>query len=515
MKGRERVLKKISFIVVVGLIVGSLTSVAIGAVDGNDTTAGANVSNSDNSIAAARTPWEAQHPGKGFDDQVAYHRDFRAQFDFLPDSDAVIAAVMSSAPRNGSFEQWGLHLTGLELAELNRRDRIETARPPITAAVMNTGLTEEDAYEDGLSNVEWMGPDFAGSWIDQMDGGKIKIAVKVGPGFESARGRATAVLNALVADGLVTETDVEFIAAQYSLAEITDAADAFFDGPHGESLYGFFYVPDFSRNALVIHAEPQVYDVAVEFASQYPEGMIIVESAPEGSTSPDTVAAPASNHSSPHAGVKIDLYRTSDGLWGGGCTWGFTARTTNFIYAISAYHCHPDYQTGVFKHGNTSDVRVVVGGQQVSNAGFSFSYNGERGEITRAQILSLSTTDDNNCYHADADCNASIVRRELTGETGVGETKCSSMRTTNDYKCGTVLSNDWRGTAEGIQRRWIRQINFHNQDGDSGSGWKESTLATAITNWRLNWPMNDTLATHMYYVETKLGVTTCGTSGAC
>ncbi len=380
---------------------------------------------------------------------------------------------------------------------------------------MGTGLTEEDAALNDLANATWMGEFYAGSWIDQLNGGKITIATKSGAASGAAAARGLALASDLIQSGHILESDVQFVEHEFSLAEITDAADAFFSGPLQELGDGAYAFVDEPRNTLVIRAEPTAVDSIEQFANENAPGLVTVTLVPEGATSPTPAAAPQSNHSSPHAGVKLNLNRASDNVSGGNCTWGFTARTSTSIYAITAYHCHPDHQWGVSKHGVTSSVKVTVGGQVVSSSGFSYSYNGERGEVTRAQILSLSITDDNNCYHSDSDCNTRISRREYTYETGVGETKCASLRGTNDYRCGTIVSNNWVGTFEGVPMKWIRQITFYASLSDSGGGWKESTRATAITNGRIGSPDWDTLATHMYYVETKLSVTTCGTSGSC
>ena len=101
-----------------------------------------------------------------------------------------ILRTMALDSDNGAYEKWGLHLSDEELAELNRRDATEVARAPVAAAVMNTGLSEEDAGRLALKNEEWMGESYAGSWIDQQDGGRIKVAIRTGDGFEEARARA-------------------------------------------------------------------------------------------------------------------------------------------------------------------------------------------------------------------------------------------------------------------------------------------------------------------------------------
>ncbi|MCP4964198.1 MAG: hypothetical protein GY926_03085 [bacterium] len=425
---------------------------------------------------------------------------------------------MSEAPSNGSFDALGLHLTDSEFLEMERRAAIESELEPIAAAVQDTGLTEEDAYEEGLSNEDWMGIDFGGSWIDQMDGGKLRVAIRTGPGFAAAQTRATSVVDDLIGAGRIAASDVELVPVVYSLAELTDVADAFFDGPHAKYVEGFAYTPSVMDNALVIDAEPDVQKAAEEFAKGYPTGMVVVRPVPKGGTTFYEIGNPASPHDDPHAGVAIDLVE-----YGGGeshaCTWGFTARQNDVLNAIVASHCLPghDGQSGAY-YGLllASDVRAT--GQILSGYSTTYGYYGERGDIGKAAITRPYNMDDPNCYHADLDCNSRILRRMYTSETSVGTTMCASMRTANDWHCGVIITNNWSGTVNGVHRKWMRQINYAGADGDSGSGWRpfqrtSADKAMGIASFS-NYA-NSILVTHMYYGETKLNVITCGTSGVC
>ena len=92
---------------------------------------------------------------------------------------------------------------------------------------------------------------------------------------------------------------------------------------------------------------------------------------------------------------------------------------------------------------------------------------------------------------------------------------CDETPQGSNWSSGGIVTNNWRGTVYGIQRKWMRQIDPAADEGDSGSGWKPFTythrdLATGIASFADG---STALATHMYDVETKLGVTTCGTSG--
>lgn len=121
--------------------------------------------------------------------------------------------------------------------------------------------------------------------------------------------------------------------------------------------------------------------------------------------------------------------------------------------------------------------------------------------------------DDYDCYHSGSDCGTQIVRREKTTETKEGETKCASLPFTSPhYQCSTLTHNNYQ---VGI-KTWIRRTNHNVTDagGDSGTGLKESTLATGILGAELG-SSGGVLWTHAYYVENTLGVTICGTSGVC
>ncbi|MCP3996290.1 MAG: hypothetical protein GY722_14700 [bacterium] len=162
-----------------------------------------------------------------------------------------------------------------------------------------------------------------------------------------------------------------------------------------------------------------------------------------------------------------------------------------------------------------ADVRS--GGQILSGYSLTYGYNGERGEIGRAQITRPGNMDDANCYHYYYDCYHTISRRLLTSETAVGTTQCASLRVADYMGCGGLVTNNWSGTINGIQRKWMREVNYAAGNSDSGSGWKpfayaQRQLAMGIASFADG---STVLVTHMYYVETELNVTTCGTSGVC
>lgn len=479
-------------------------------------------------IEDARLAWSLAHPALDFDASVAYQQAFRSEFDFAADDEATIATAMVYAEDNGSFEKYGLHLTDDEFAELERRGRISQELSRIKVAFVGTGLSEEDLHEDpALTPQDVWGSAFAGSWIDQHEGGRLRIAVVGGSKDATAATlRASGVVDDLVRGGSLSVTDFELVPAEFSYADLVSAQEQWVDGATKigalSDARGFASDIDLQANQLVVfYGSDSQLEYAEEFVRSMPDGMVRIGG--QGPTVRE-ISNPASNHDWPHAGLVLHVEK-QDSTSPVTCTWGLTARTSSYVYAITAAHCSPyrsevdnppsywewenytiSTQSGGYRHD------AYHGTRDVSEDGYTFGRHWQSGDIMRIMITEWHM-DDYDCYHSGSDCGTQIVRRELTSETEVNETKCASLPQTSPYYiCSTLTSNNYQIG----NRTWIRRTNHNLNDagGDSGAGLKESTLATGILGAELD-DDGGALWTHAYYVENTLGVTICGTSGVC
>lgn len=511
--------------ILLAIIAGTLTLIPVSA----DATAV--------DISEAQDQWQARHTSLDFDDQVDYQRHFRSLFDSLDSSDAAIESVMSDTRANGSFERWGLHLTDAEHVELLRRDEIQKEYPSIAAAAVGDDWSEElleDLAPDGSLGA------FAGRWIDQLNAGKLVVALAPDhPDFEAAQRRVLDERDRLVSDGKLEPTDVEIVEVKFTGDDLhrvnREFGEIYVDGDEKlRMLVRMSASINEQENRVDLYAEPLYLEQAKRFASQYPDGLVRVVAVAAGEYEFTDDVDPNSDWGAGkwHAGARIRVTNGS-GSTQASCMWGASARTTSYAYVVTAAHCLGSaYDTNSLgtvafwngSHGSSSrrGVRAYAVNDVFSDpngTSFVVAYHGSRGDIARIMITNFGMVDDLDCFLEDMDqCSHELVRRELTTETEVGDVKCAPMASDNAYRCTTLYSND--AFVWGYD--WLRQMNTNNttksQGGDSGTGWIESTLLTGITKGHGSGPLNDTYFTHAYYVENSsyLGPTTiCGASGVC
>jgi hypothetical protein len=118
-------------------------------------------------LAAARASWDVE---MDFVNHIYYQLRFRSQTDYLSTEPAHLGTVLKDRPKNLGIDTLGLYLTTGEAAELVRRQKLGDRIPLIRSA-----LSESDPIVEG-QEPEY-GPNFAGVWQDQMDGGAIVVAL--------------------------------------------------------------------------------------------------------------------------------------------------------------------------------------------------------------------------------------------------------------------------------------------------------------------------------------------------
>lgn len=485
-------------------------------------------------IEAARSAWSSAHPEGDFDYQVEYQRDFRSQFDFLDESDSAIAAVMGASVSNDSFARWGLQMTNAESSEMDRRDRIQREFPDIAGAAVGDDWSEE--LVEGLDPTGTFGA-FAGRWIDQQDGGRLVVAlVPTHSDYAAAKRRAEAQVSALVSDDRLDSDDVRFVDAQFTADDLYRVNKEFSEqylteGVHDRTMIGLSASMNPVENRVDLYVEPGWVSAAQTFAAKYTEGLVEIVEVPDGFLSVTDTVDPEDDWGAGnwHSGAKFDVY-DGDLDWQGACSWGATARTTSYVYAVTAAHCLGYSSNSLGTTGfwndwvsnNTARGFRTWGGDDwivgPNDHAYVYVYHGVRGDLARMNISVPGNVNDYECYLENfAICGQRITRRELTTETEIGDTKCVALAS-RGYVCATLNSNDAPISGYDYLRGIDTNSGNHSQDGDSGAGVHESTLMTGIVKGHTGWWGYDTYFTHAYYIETSgylAASKVCGTSGIC
>lgn len=482
----------------------------------------------------SRSVFERAHPGGDYETELRYQQSFRDQFDFLVTTEEAFAKAFSEGVRNRSSERWGVDLSDIELAEMERRDRVQKEFPGLAAAVVGEDWSEE--LVEGLDPDGTFGA-FAGRWIDQMDGGRLVIAVAEShPGSVQSLERLADALDAAIGRGSLVEDDVKVIFVRYSADDLYGVNGDFavkYLEDNGRRQIGMSASMSPTTNEVLIYAEHAWLAEAESFASTYPEGLVNVRLVPDGSllVPGDTDPDDDWGHGDWHSGASLAIRDGSSEL--GICQWGATARTASYVYLVTAAHClgsaneDNDYDQDSWWNNSVADsekryAKTNTGDDWISGPGsnvFVFKYHGVRGDLARLVINYPAAVDEHDCFLEDGvKCGKEISRREFTTETEIGDVKCVPLKTRSDYICATLNSND----APILGYDFLRSVNTtsstHSDGGDSGSGFKESTLLTGILRGHRPWPTYDTYFTHAYYIETSgylAATAVCGTSGLC
>ena len=116
--------------------------------------------------------------------QIDYQLDLRKATDYLDASDAHIIAILRYRDRasESAFRELGLFMTEAEWAEFSRRQRVGMLASDVTDVLLNESPRTDVARErPGVA----FGSTFAGIWQDQMQGGRLHLAVVRGSSYDS------------------------------------------------------------------------------------------------------------------------------------------------------------------------------------------------------------------------------------------------------------------------------------------------------------------------------------------
>jgi hypothetical protein len=403
---------------------------------------------------------------RAFTDALAYRLQFRRMFDFLSDDPAHIVALMVTGGDDEARAVLGLEMSESEWAEVRRREEVLARAIDVKRMVTGLPLDAVSESEESPYRRSSMGPLFAGVWQDQMDGGRLKLAVTDASALDQGS------LFALLPRG---GEDLLVIEQRYSLDELRAWRDTIHSYLVEHSIHasiGFNYSDEGVRLRLSLYPASHDADLTDLLAS-VPAGEVLVEYA---EAAPELLNLPASSHNEAdqQAGLQVGIHWPSTSKL---CTWGISGHTDTYAYVVTAGHCTTGYGTSISGWG----LRYVT-----QNRNSAFVISTQPSAFTYARLYDSAATFDHarisapyadtNCYHGtptnpNAHCVHPITSRlSLYGHT-VGQIVCASLGLTNDYHCGTVVDTDWTGEIEGhytVNR--VKVDEFEADHGDSGSG---------------------------------------------
>lgn len=406
-------------------------------------------------FAAARLAWDRE---ADFVDQIDYQLVFRSYVDYMSLDPAHIAGLLLAKPENAGAVSMRLFMSADEVDEMARRDELGDRMGAVVTLV--TGVDEAMVPEGVLPDY---GPNFGGIWMDQLDGGRIVLAVV------DASTIPLDEIEAIVGDGDLlwvveqpfTYNEVEEFRGQLESELDTLGVERDIAAVHGEG----------GRLLEVRVVDPAA--LPESFGSGLPEGAFTVVEGP-----PVVEASfPGSTHSWTNQQPGLEIH-VSDGF---PCTWGFNGHTTAWNFLITAGHCMPEgyenFAGGWL--GSTADVYQNNDPARNLTLGSTYLYSVDTSTYDVAR-LSTAWADD-NCYHGnntlpDPHCRWPIASRALhnSWEVGVGEDQtCASLGASNTYRCGYILEVNHLGGNR------VR-VGMTGIGGDSGSGMKWENRADGI-----------------------------------
>lgn len=432
---------------------------------------------SSESFSEARQLWDDD---AALVDQIDYQLHFRRFTDFLPVDAEHLAVLFQERPDNRGIDELGLYLTDAEAAEMSRRDRIGDRIPEVESVVWGLPAPTSDLLSVAIP------PSYAGVWQDQMNQGRLVVAT-TSPELIRAR------LQPLLDEGLPADV----VAVDHSWGEVVAFRDSLVDSINKQEIEASVMVESTGAGRRITIATPDPDSVEPLVAQVAPKQLVDVVVGPAA----EEASSPGSTHSASHqmSGLEIEVDP------GGWCTWGITAHTQSYFYAITAGHCGPNNQDNF--SGWTSNYEVHQNNSRHLTPGdtFVFSIHDADGDAKRF------STDyaDTNCYHAGntPDCRRFIEWRAWLNSWEVGSDKdCVSLGRSNTYRCGYILEESASPGGDCEGSRWVR-IGVQGSLGDSGSGFIHPTAGGATFTALLACVGgSNTWSLPAYHVENELGI---------
>jgi hypothetical protein len=432
-------------------------------------------------FAVARQAWESD---ADFVDQVDYQLEFRSHVDFMSRDYEHIAALLTERPVNMGSEEMGLYMSNAEVAEMERRDALGDRMDLVVEAV--AGIGQDDTVEGELPDY---GPNYGGIWQDQLDGGRIVLAVV-----------DASLLDVESLHRILGGADhLEIVEQPSTYNEIEEYRQML------ESELEKLGVP--SDVAAVCSDRGRLLEVRVADPESLPESF--GNDVPPGAfeiVGGDPVRDAARPVDQRHAwanqqpGLKV-LLQSPNLYWGEWCTWGFNGHTPSFHYLITAAHCLQDGGYDTFA-GYAYDLEVLQAGSSARNLTPTYPYvvslrsNGS--DVARIS----SPYADDNCYHGNhyastpAHCRWKMSARAFYNSWEIGSDRtCASLGSSAVYRCGYILKVNHGGSRV--------RVGMPIAPGDSGSGAQYQNRIDGIIASTTDW--SDAIFVQAYYVQVYLG----------
>lgn len=390
-------------------------------------------------LAESRAVWGDD---ESFVHQVAYQLRFRSATDYLSVEPSHLAAVLSDRTATEASEWLNLYMTVEESAEFGRRQLLGDRMPDVARVL---GVPEA---EEGLDPV--YPSTFAGIWQDQLDGGRIVVAV-------TDRTTVDAAEVATVAGG---SGNVSIIEVPYSWDEVNAYRDALVRALAAEKVPASVEIDSLSNGRRIEIVAPNPSDVTESILSAAPEGLVSVSAGDVGETgAPDTTHSAADQM----PGLRIEFDP------GGWCTWGTNGHTNTYNYLVTAGHCGGDDFDDFLDSTTVMEIHQNNSRLLTSGSVFVYSRNVDGWDMKRVS----STYADDNCYHGETShCSLFIKYRALhnSWETG-SDTVCASLGNSSDHwDCGFVLETNYSGGSGACSGNRFVRYDIPTIGGDSGAG---------------------------------------------
>jgi hypothetical protein len=401
-------------------------------------------------LAAARASWDVE---LDFVSHVYYQLRFRSKTDYLSTAPRHLGTVLRARPQNLGIDTLGLYLTDAEAGEFARRQARGDRIPLLRAA-----LGEPDPVVEGQD--PHYGPNFAGVWQDQRDGGALVVAL-VDPA------RVDEASLARLAGG---EEHLRVVDVDHSWNEVEGFRDSLLEAIDERGVPAGVVIHSTSDGRKLEVFSPDPASVPVDILALVPdelvslvEGPLPVEESPPTDTHPESEQQP---------GLQIELDP------GGNCTWGINGHSTAWNYLVTAGHCGGATFDQFF--GWTDDLEIHQNNSFHLTPGSQFvdSINIDGWDMKRVSTPQA----DSNCYHAVGSCIRYVQWRALHNSWEVGsDIVCASLGTTNTYECGAVLEENYSGGSGACSGSRYVRYDIDTGGGDSGTGLIGPVASPAVT----------------------------------
>ena len=407
-------------------------------------------------FAAARQAWQ--------DDerllyQIDYQLSFRASVDYMSSDPGHVADLVRARRSNPVSDELGLFVSDEEAEEFTRRFALGETMEAIHA---HFNGRRDPARFEGVDRPHHA--NYGGMWLDQMDGGRIVVAVVDSSKVDIDR----------LHDIAGNPDDVRLVEQPYSYDELVDLRRTL-EARLAESGLGYdlqlLNLRAGQRFELRLRNPDDLPDAALR---DVPPGLVTKVRGPIRART----SGPTFTHdlnSDMQGGLDIRVIRPGNDA---NCTWGFNGHTNTHNYIVTAGHClggnysnfTGNYVDDIDIHQNGSAFHDLTDGHGAFIGPFVRSFNDA--DNTRDIARISSDFADTNCYHGDTDnanphCRWRMSARAWSQSWELNQDMtCASLGRTNDYRCGFI-------TEVGIDPNRVR-AEFVCQPGDSGSGLKWS-----------------------------------------